>query len=407
MDPAFETRPPPESAGPTVLPAVPAPLVPAPPVSAAPLPPEAWAVALASLPHMGPHRLVAALSVNSPERIWNDIAHRRAHRHGRLARTMAPRPDELAVVWATAAASVDVAGLWQRHVAANVGVALHDRSGYPAALQADHDPPAILFSQGDLDILNHPRVAVIGTRRCSRYGHDVAFELGRDLAAAGVVVVSGLALGIDGAAHLGALAAVAAPPAAVVGSGLDVVYPRANARLWATVQERGVILSEAPLGARPRRWRFPARNRIIAALADVVVVVESHAAGGSLLTVGEAIARDRLVMAVPGPVRSSASHGTNALLADGAAPARDAADVLTALGLLAETNRTSPDPRPAPSADDQQVLEALGWQPATVDQLTTRVDGGLVVVVMALERLLAGGWVVENTGWWERVARRA
>jgi DNA processing protein len=355
---------------------------------------------------MGPHRLAAALAVDGPEQMWHEISRRRAHRHGRLARTMAPQGDDLAAAWATAAASVDVAVLWQRHSAARVGVALHGRPGYPTALETDHDPPPILFSRGDLDLLNRPRVAIIGTRRCSRYGRDVAFDLGRDLAAEGVVVVSGLALGIDGAAHEGAIAADRAPPAAVVGSGLDVVYPRANARLWAMVDERGVLLTEAPLGARPQRWRFPARNRIIAALADVVVVVESHAAGGSLLTVGDAIARDRLVMAVPGPVRSSASHGTNALLADGAAPARDAGDILTALGLMSETNRGEADSRPPPAPDDVEVLDALGWQPATVEQLAGRVAGGLVVVVMALERLLADGWVVDNGGWWERIARR-
>jgi DNA processing protein len=370
------------------------------------LPPEAWAVALSSLPQMGPHRLAAALAIGGPERMWHEVLRRRAHRHGRLASAMAPQPDELAAMWAGVAAGVAVGDLWRRHTAARVGVALHGRPGYPAALQTDHDPPPILFSRGDLDLLNRPRVAVIGTRRCSRYGRDVAHDLGRDLATEGVAVVSGLALGIDGAAHEGAIAAAGTPPAAVVGSGLDVVYPRANAHLWAKVAERGVLLAEAPLGARPQRWRFPARNRIIAALADVVVVVESHAAGGSLLTVGDAIARDRLVMAVPGPVRSSASQGTNALLADGAAPARDAGDVLTALGLMSETRRETADSRPPPAAEDLEVLDALGWQPATVDQLAGRVGGGVVVVVMALERLLAGGWVVDNGGWWERIARR-
>ena len=369
------------------------------------MPAEAWAVALAGLPQMGPHRLAAALACGSPIEVWRAVARRRAHRDGRLAAAMGRNADELAAVWATAAAEVDVAALWQRHVEARVGVALRGGIGYPAALLGDHDPPAVLFSRGDLDVLDRPRVAVIGTRRCSRYGHDLAFEFGRDLAAAGVVVVSGLALGIDGAAHHGAIACEGAGPAAVVGSGLDVVYPRANARLWAQVEERGVVLSEAPLGARPQRWRFPARNRIIAALADVVVVVESHAAGGSLLTVGDAIARDRPVMAVPGPVRSSASSGTNALLADGAAPARDVDDVLTAIGLIAEANRTRPDHRPAPDSADEPVLEALGWQPATVEQVAARAGRDLAHVVMALERLLAQGWVDERGGWWERAAR--
>jgi DNA processing protein len=192
---------------------------------------------------------------------------------------------------------------------------------------------------------------------------------------------------------------------AVVGSGLDVVYPRANRRLWETVAERGVVLSEAPLGARPCRWRFPARNRIIAALADVVVVVESHAAGGSLLTATEALRRGRAILAVPGPVRSSASAGTNNLIADGAAPVRDALDVTTALGLSGVVTRASVDTRASPTPADQALLDAIGWQPATLDQLAGRTGQGLGEVAMALERLLSAGWVGVRGAWWERVAR--
>ena len=178
-----------------------------------------------------------------------------------------------------------------------------------------------------------PRVAIVGTRRCTRYGFDLARELGADLAAAGVQVVSGLALGIDGAAHRGALdAAGGAPPIGVVASGLDVVYPRAPPAAVGGGRHRGSLLSECPLGTAPEAWRFPARNRIIAALADAVVVVESAGAGGSMYTVEEALARDRPVLAVPGSVRSAASAGTNRLLAEGAGVARDADDVLAAIG---------------------------------------------------------------------------
>ena len=161
-------------------------------------------------------------------------------------------------------------------------------------------------------------------------------ELGRDLGRAGVRVVSGLALGIDAAAHHGALDAEAdggAPPIGVVGSGLDVTYPRAHGALWTAVAAAGVLVGEAPLGAAPEPWRFPARNRIIAALGSVVVVVESHPRGGSRHTVDAAEARGRQVLAVPGSVRSPASRFTNELLADGCHPARDVTDVLVALGL--------------------------------------------------------------------------
>ncbi len=145
------------------------------------------------------------------------------------------------------------------------------------------------------------RVAIIGTRSATAPGLEMARRLGAELAEAGVAIVSGLARGIDGAAHAGALPrAGAAPPIGVVGSGLDVPYPRVNAGLWSDVARAGVLISEAPPGAPPSAWRFPARNRLIAALADLVVVVESRASGGSMLTVREAIVRGRQVMAVPG-----------------------------------------------------------------------------------------------------------
>jgi DNA processing protein len=370
------------------------------------LPPEAHAVALASLPEMGPHRLATALGVGPPDVVWRRVIDGRVHRHEGMAAAMRPRPAELAAQWRRTAGSIDVSAMWRRHVSAGVGVVMRGGPAYPPSLVDDPDPPPLIFHRGRPDTLCGPRVAIVGTRRCSRYGRDIAFELGRDLAAAGVVVVSGLALGIDGAAHEGAIAAEAGPPAAVVGSGLDVVYPRANGSLWSLVEQRGVVLTEAPLGTPPARWRFPARNRIIAGLADVVVVVESHAAGGSLVTAAFAVERDRPVLAVPGPVRSSASAGTNALLFDGAAPVRDADDVLAAIGLSAAgAHRGEADPRPPPTADDGGVLDAIGWQPVTIDGLSQRLGGDFVAVAMALERLLAAGWVAERGGWWERVAR--
>jgi DNA processing protein len=230
-----------------------------------------------------------------------------------------------------------------------------------------------------------------------------------------VRIVSGLALGIDGAAHLGVLAAGdgAAPPVAVVGSGLDVLYPRAHARLWQQVAEAGVVLSEAPLGARPEPWRFPARNRILAALADVVVVVESRAKGGSFHTVQAADQRGVPVMAVPGPVRSPASCYTNELLVTGSPPARDVDDVLVALDLLgrgpARGRRSSDRPGLPPPDDPHQasLLEAMGWQPASLDQLVVRTGLTPGQASVALARLEMGGWVAGQAGWWEQVRKEA
>jgi DNA processing protein len=308
------------------------------------------------------------------------------------------------VLWRVAARRVVVAAVWEAHCQAGVRVLLPGATGFPPVLADDPDPPALLFARGEPGAAEGRRVGIVGTRRCTRYGREVAFELGRDLAAAAVRVVSGLALGIDGAAHRGALAAAGAPPVGVVGSGLDVVYPPSHASLWADVAREGVLFSEAPLGARPEAWRFPVRNRVIAGLSDVVVVVESAEKGGSRHTVEAAMARDRQVMAVPGSVRSPVSAYPNGLLADGCHPVRDALDVLVALGLsTAAGGRATVDARPPPGAEEAPVLAALGWEPATFEDLCARSGDGPAQVSVALARLHSGGWVAERAGWWERV----
>ena len=276
--------------------------------------------------------------------------------------------------------------------------------GYPALLADDHQAPKVLYWRGDLDVLDRPRVAIIGTRRCTHYGRQVASQLGGELADAGVVVVSGLALGIDGAAHAGALAAGTTPVVGVVGSGLDVVYPRRHARLWADVGTRGLLLTEAPPQAAPEQWRFPARNRIIAALAEAVVVVESHIAGGSNHTVAAAIDRSVPVLAVPGPITSSASTGTNRLLVEGCSPVTDVDDILVAIGLNPRGSRPARDRRPPPAASESAVLAAVGWSPTNLEGLTIRSGLPPAEVAVALIHLEADGWVRSVDGWWERLA---
>ncbi len=361
------------------------------------LPVEAWLAALTSLPAVGPSRLRALLSFGSPAAVWATLQGPPSRELVQVA-----GKQELYEQWRHTAAGLDVAGLWGRHRDRGVGVAALGTPGYPSALSRDLDPPAVVFHKGDPQVVSGPRVAIVGTRRCTRYGSDVAFELGRDLASAGVGVVSGLALGVDAAAHAGALEASAAPPIAVVGNGLDKVYPERNRALWQAVADQGVLLGEAPLGAPPERWRFPARNRIIAALADVVVVVESHASGGSMHTVAEAAARDRAVLAVPGPVRSSASDGCFELLADGCAPCRDADDVLLALG-IAGAESAPLDSRMKPDSIGSQVLEALGWQPADAEQIKVRTGLTMAEVAGAVEELRVAGWVAVSGRWIERV----
>ena len=340
-----------------------------------------WLVALSSLPGMGPVRMRAILDGRSVEQAWE------------LARR-----DER---WSRAAACIDVDALWQAHVDADVDVLAPGDAAWPDVFHDDPEPPALLFARGDLTALDGPRVAITGTRRCTYTGRDLARELGRDLADAGVRVVSGLAAGIDGAAHGGALQG-SAPPVGVVGTGLDVVYPRWHGELWHAVATRGLLLSEYPLGVGPERWRFPARNRLIAALADVVVVIESHASGGSMHTVDSALERDRTVMAMPGSVRSPASAGTNALLAAGAPPARDAGDVLVALGLDARVGQRVAAPT-RPGGDAGAVLDALGWQTSTLEHIADRAGAPLGPVAVHLAGLERDGWLRERSGWYERL----
>ncbi|HVW17148.1 MAG TPA: DNA-processing protein DprA, partial [Solirubrobacteraceae bacterium] len=248
-------------------------------------------------------------------------------------------------------------------------VCRHD-AGYPARLLAAPDAPAALLVAGDAAHLSalagehEPAVAIVGSRRATAYGVEVARSLGRGLAAARVTVVSGMALGVDSAAHAGALE-VGGPTIAVLAGGADVPYPATKAPLRRRiVAGGGCVVSEMPPGFRAFRWGFPARNRIIAGLAQSTIVVEAAERSGSLITAEIAEQLGRIVAAVPGPVTSPASAGANALLRDGAELVRDAQDVLdTLLGPGVASVRRGPDPA-ALEPRLRAVLERLGEAPA-------------------------------------------
>lgn len=367
------------------------------------LPPAAFVAALCGLSGMGPARLAALLARWEPRDAWDRVRAGVAHLDADVAGAARRLPPSLVSRWQEDATRFDVAAHWASHHAAGVAVLSRGDPGYPAALVDDPEPPPVLFHRGRLEVLEHPRVAVVGTRRCTHSGRSTARRLGHDLAVAGVCVISGLASGIDAEAHRGALAAAGAAPAAVVGTGLDVVYPRGSGELWHRVGTQGVVLSEYPLGTRPEAWRFPARNRIIAALADVVVVVESHARGGSLHTVESALERARPVMAVPGPVRSPASAGTNDLLAAGSGVVRDVSDVLVVLGLDAAADRRGRrEGSVGPAPPETGVLRAVGWEPATIEEIAARAGEPLGAVALELSRLEDGGHVVRDGAWFHR-----
>jgi DNA processing protein len=236
---------------------------------------------------------------------------------------------------------------------------------YPGLLAAIHDPPPSLHVRGDdgMDLLSEPAVAVVGARACSAYGRSVARSLGRELAAAGLVVVSGMARGIDGEAHRGALEA-SGVTVAVLGCGVDRDYPAAHAELARRICKRGLIVSEYEPGVEPAPWRFPARNRIIAGLCEATVVVEARERSGALITADFALEEGRDVLAVPGEITSSLSAGTNALLRLGATPVTCAADVLELFD-LAPAERD--DSRLGPAAET--LLERLRDGALTADEL--------------------------------------
>lgn len=226
-------------------------------------------------------------------------------------------------------------------LAALGGVALSfEDDGYPPLLHQLVDPPPVLYILGQSELLCSSGVAVVGSRAATSYGRRTAFNLGRNLAALSVTVISGLALGIDTESHLGALAGQGST-VAVLGCGLDVVYPRQNRALYRQIAERGALVSEYPLGTRPDGFRFPARNRIIAGLSQGVIVVEAARKSGSLITAQMALDCGREVFAVPGQVDSFKSEGAHWLLQQGAKLVQRVEDIVVELDLHCGKNNTT------------------------------------------------------------------
>ena len=359
----------------------------------------AHVAALAGLRGMGPVRLRQVLRHHDPVEAVEVLAGRAAP-HPTVARLL---DGELGQRWRAEIGTLDVDEVGARCEAHGIRVLPYGDPAYPRLLLDDPSPPAALFIRGDLAALEHRRVAVVGTRNATRVGLSTASALGAGLGRAGVAVVSGLARGIDGAAHRGVVDANGRP-VAVVGNGLDRVYPRQHQRLWDEVIETGILMSEWPPGVGPDAFRFPMRNRIIAALAEVVVVVESRERGGSLHTVDEAAERGVSVMAVPGSPRSRASAGTNRLLCEGAAPVTCTDDVLVALGL--DTSRCGDGrvgTRPVPTGTAAAVFDACCVAPRTLDELVELLGRPVAEIAMALARLERTGRLVETRGWFEPV----
>ncbi len=262
--------------------------------------------------------------------------------------------------------------------------------GYPEQLINIPDPPAILFYKGLYSPGELPfTVAVIGSRRCSLYGRKTARKLSMELSRAGVCVVSGLARGIDGEAHRGALDG-GSPTAAVLGGGLDIMYPPEHNSLAERIAEGGILISEYPPGVKPAKYTFPERNRIISGLSTAVVVVEAGERSGTMITVGTALDQGRDVFAVPGDIDRSSSRGSNRLLRDGAEP------VLSPEELIAEFGLNS-YPLPAPSSSDP-ILSSLMKKQLTPEQLSLDLKEDPSFINTRLLELELQGLVIRRPG---------
>jgi DNA processing protein len=267
-----------------------------------------------------------------------------------------------------------------------------EEPAYPAALRDLRDPPLAVFMRGALSAAQPPppgrAVAIVGARRPTDAGLRIARRLGTFAGGGGVAVVSGMALGIDAAAHGGALDA-GGPTIAVLGCGTDIAYPRRHRGLYERIVEVGLVVSEYPPGTAPAPWRFPARNRLIAALAGTLVVVEARARSGALITADHALDLGRDVVAVPGAAGSSAAAGTNGLIKAGAGLVEDEADLAAWLGI------DGPAPHPPPAGDDARaLLDRLSAAPAFADEVAG--PGGAGRTAALLSRLEVEGWLVRD-----------
>ena len=252
----------------------------------------------------------------------------------------------------------------------NLTVLFLHSPGYSPLLREIDEPPYCLYCKGNLEALRHPCIAVVGTREPSSYGRGMAHDLGRDLARAGVCVVSGLARGIDACAHQGALDGDGLT-VAILGNGVERPYPAENTRLYQSIlQSGGLLMSEYPLGAQPMSFHFPYRNRIISGLSYAIVLVEGRVRSGGMLTVNTALEQGREVFAVPGHANATMSQGPLQIIREGARMATGANDILTGLGLAPLVAERKPDSPPLDLTSAQaSILAALQREPMTLDEL--------------------------------------
>jgi DNA processing protein len=371
------------------------------------LPPEilaAW-LRLERTPGIGPRSAHALLNAfGSPQAIFA-AGHTALAAHVSPAQARAlclPMPPETRRI-------LDATLDWLRHP--GHGVLALGAPGYPELLANIPDPPLLLYIKGHVELLARPALAIVGSRNASTQGKANAEAFAEALSGAGVCIVSGLALGIDAAAHEGALKGAhhaRGGTVAVIGTGPDLVYPSRNARLFERIGVEGCIVSEYPVGTPPLPGNFPKRNRIISGLAAGVLVVEAAAQSGSLITARQAAEQGRDVFAIPGSIHASLAKGCHLLIREGAKLVDTAADVLEALAAsplsgwhdAAQAQAHAADAQAAPDAhvQDDALLQALGHDPVEPDSLLALLDGSAAALSGRLLMLELAGLVERLPG---------
>lgn len=278
-------------------------------------------------------------------------------------------------------------------------VSSHD---YPQQLFDLEDPPSILYCRGSGTLNLSNGVAIVGSRNANGYGQAVALELSTSLAKHGLTIVSGLALGIDTCAHCGALEG-GGQTVAIMGSGINICYPRSNKKLSQSIEEQGVIVSEYPENFQPLPYNFPYRNRIIAALSKAVVVVQANYKSGAMITANLAADLGRQVLAVPGPINSQQSEGPLELIANGAGLVRHSLDVLDSLGVLLSIPQGKPVTMPQDNLNrlERSILEALDFSGTDTSTISLRTSCPLGHLVATLNKLELSGQIIRlpNSLW--------
>ena len=296
-------------------------------------------------------------------------------------------------------AEIDIEKLTRKKYAI---LTLEDRK-YPSYLRETFDPPCVLYCAGKVDVLEELSVSIVGARKPTPYGRAVAEKLAYDLASRGMVIVSGLARGIDSVAHWGALQG--GRTVAVMGSGLDVIYPRENRKLFEKIMETGVVITEFPLKSPPLGYHFPMRNRIISGLSLAVVVIEATKRSGSLITARLALEQNREVMAVPGNTTSELSQGTNWLVKTGAKLVEVWEDVAEELPppfkdqLLAQTEEKTRKALPSVNPNEEKVLALLKTDELTpVDELVEKTEFSVSEILSLSLQLELKGYISQSPG---------